>query len=146
MLDERHESLQLHVASDGSMIRGINNAYLAYYANEPVAYSIQRSTDMGNTWKDLAVVGEGLCFYPYRLLGLRDGAIVLLGGYQDAFGPGRPTPYRNYSPGNIRFNFQAAISYSYDQGASWVGPVPVLPGVYAPEPDLARTSFPAICC
>ncbi len=120
---------------DGSIIRGVDTGYLSYYANEPIFCIIQKSTDMGNTWKDFAVVCEDVSFYPYRLMALRDGAIVLLGGYQDSFGPGRATPYRNYSPGNIRLNFQAAIYYSYDQGASWTGPVPILSGVYAPEPD-----------
>src|SRR6185295_6896803 len=35
---------------------------------------------------------------------------------------------------------QAAFYYSFDQGASWEGPVPVFPGVSASEPDLVELS------
>ena len=123
---------------DGSMLRGSHNAYLVYYPEERPTCTIQKSSDFGNTWTDFAVVGEDYFFYPYRLVTLHDGVLVFLGGYSDSFGPGRRRARRNDQRPYVRQESQAAMYYSLDQGASWQGPVPVLPGVDASEPDLAE--------
>lgn len=123
---------------DGSILRGSHNTYLVYHPQEKPACIIQKSTDLGNTWTDFGVVAEDYFLYPYRLIALRDGVLVFLGTYSEAFGPGRRMERRNDQRPFVRQESQAAIYYSQDQGASWQGPVPVLPGVLAYEPDLAE--------
>ena len=126
--------------ADGSMLRGNHNAYLAYYPKETPICSIQKSSDLGNSWTNFAVVGKDFFFYPYRLISLHDGTLFFLGGYREAFGPGRRVPRRTETRGNVRREHQAAFYYSFDQGAKWTGPIPVFPGVYASEPDVVELS------
>lgn len=124
--------------ADGSMLRFNHNTYLVYESAEKPYCAIQKSTDLGNTWKDLTMLSEDMFLYPYRIEQLRDGALVFLGSYSDAFGPGRRMGRRNDQRPQVRQESQAAIYFSHDQGVNWQGPVPVLPGVLAHEPDMVE--------
>src|SRR5262249_37544243 len=120
---------------DGSILRGIENAFSAYYANEKIVCKVQRSTDLGNTWTDVARFEDNFYFSPYRMIVMRDGMIGMLGICMETFGPGRSKRTRGETSSYHRSQVQAAFFYSNDQGANWEGPIGVLPGVTAWEPD-----------
>lgn len=120
---------------DGTMLRGAENAFLAYRPTDKQACLVQSSTDGGNTWKEYSTVLDDCFSYPYRMMMLQDGVLALLAKYDQSFGPGRTKARRTGAPDNVRLPTQAVIFHSYDQGRSWEGPTTVLPGVAAWEPD-----------
>ena len=120
---------------DGSILCGVENAYTAYYASEKVVCTVQKSTDLGNTWVEIARLEDNFWFMPYRMMLLHDGTVAMLGIYQNTFGPGRDVGQRSELPPYSRTQVQAAIFFSHDNGVNWDGPIPVMPGVTAWEPD-----------
>lgn len=129
------EPLAFASLPDGSILRGIDNAYSAYYSNEKVVCTVQKSIDLGNTWTDIARLEENFYFTPYRMRVLADGTIGMLGTYNPTFGPSRAKSTRNVTPAYTRTEVQAAFFYSRDQGLNWEGPVLLLAGVTAWEPE-----------
>ncbi len=129
------EPLAFTSLPDGTILRGIENAYTSYYASEKVVCRVQKSNDLGNTWKDVARLEDDFWFSPYRMTILCDGTIAMLGIYTETFGPGRDTVQRTSDTAYQHMKYQAAFFYSSDQGLNWQGPVIVLPGINTSEPE-----------
>ena len=97
------------------------------------------SRDGGKSWQQRGVVMEGYATEPYRLKTLADGTLALLGNYWASYGrPDRELPTRSTKRPYVRQENTAALFFSTDEGASWSGPLPVLPGVLAWEPDFVE--------
>ena len=124
--------------SDGRIVRMKNNDYLAWHKGEDMQMWSEISADGGKTWKRQATLMEGYSAHPYRLRRMRDGSLVTLGTYSAQFGPGRELASRHTKRPHVRQEFSAAIFVSRTGGASWEGPLPVLPGIIAHEPDFVE--------
>ena len=121
---------------DGNLIRAVSNDYLCFYENEIPRLTLQISADNGTTWTDQTVLMENRSTYPYRLKRLRDNTLVLLTTHWDSFGPGKTRIGRHVHAPDIRIPGTTELFFSRDEGRTWDGPLPVLQGYEAPEPDL----------
>ena len=124
--------------SDGTILRGFDTSYVSFTCNETPKVGIQKSTDSGKTWSVASIILKNYFGYPYRLKRLKDGALVLCSPYFEGFGPGRPRDTRNTKRPNVRKERQCGIWISRDNGINWEGPLIVLPGIFADEPDFVE--------
>jgi hypothetical protein len=124
---------------DGSILRGIDTDYIAFALDGPPVTAIEKSVDGGNTWTRSALLLEGdYSGYPYRIRRLRDGTLVNLMVYTSGFGANRPRRERGVVAPNVIQEILCGLWMSTDNGESWSGPMGVLPGILAPEPDFAE--------
>ena len=125
--------------ADGSMLRGIDTSYVSFTRDDEPFMGIEKSSDGGNTWSlSQKLLKADWLSCPYRLKRLRDGTLVLLSSCTSAFGPGRPRMARGTSRPNVENELVVMSWFSSDEGASWTGPVIVLPAINAPEPDFVE--------
>ncbi|MFH1007777.1 MAG: sialidase family protein [Candidatus Latescibacterota bacterium] len=124
---------------DGTILRGIDTAYLCFSQDDVPVTGIEQSTDGGNTWVPKSKLLEpDFCGCIYRLKRLHDGTLVALCIYSVPFGPGKESKQRGGSKPNMVSTNMAGLWTSGDDGATWTGPTIVLPGISAPEPDFAE--------
>ena len=124
---------------NGDIIRAIDNMIECYYPEEQPEFKIQKSSDNGNTWEDYSLILKGFYSMGYRMKRLRDGTLILLSPYIEAYGPGKKMEKRAVAPrANVRIEHQNAFYISHDDGKNWSGPVTVLPGIDAWEPDFVE--------
>ncbi len=103
---------------DGTVLRGAQGQYLPFYDVPQTGY-VQRSTDLCQTWSSPQVFMDADRFitFPKRLRFLKDGRLVMTGGY----GPRD----RNSRPWTGTLT--PAMWISTDQGQTWSAPIVVLP-------------------
>ena len=122
-----------------TIIRIECNDYTAFRPGEKQQAVTLISRDGGKSWARRSTVIEGYATEPYRLKILRDGTLALLCNYWASYGtPDRELPTRHTKRPYVRQENAAAFFLSNNDGKSWSGPVPVLPGVLAWEPDFVE--------
>jgi hypothetical protein len=106
---------------DGTILRAISGANLAYDADVPRTGLIQRSTDGTKTWGKPAILlsPDAFTAYPVGIRQLRDGRVAVLGGV--APGP-CDRPWGEY--GN---SLEPLLMVSSDGGKTWGPPIQVIP-------------------
>ena len=117
---------------DGTVVRGVWGQYLPFYDVPQTGY-VQRSTDRGQTWTAPSPVMDPDRFivFPKRLRLLRDGRLVLTGGFSP-LGPDIKTRYDWFK------GMRMAMWLSDDGGHTWPAPVVVLPDMSNEETDFAE--------
>lgn len=124
---------------DGSLLRLVENSYTCFTSEDKPSIEVQRSRDGGKRWSKLAVLLEGdYASCAYRVRQLRDGTIAALNIYGEGFGPGRTKSQRLEEQPNVLQERQVGLWFSRDDGRKWTGPLIVLPGVFADEPDFVE--------
>jgi hypothetical protein len=129
--------------ADGGMLRSQSNDYVAWHKGDRQQTWCETSRDGGTTWTRRAVIFQGHngSGSPHRLRRLRDGTLVQLISAMPEFGPGKERFSRHTKRPNVRQELSVFLYFSKDDGRTWSGPLPVLPGVLAYEPDFIE--FPS---
>ena len=125
---------------DGRILRIHSDDYVAFDPKVEPRLRADVSNDGGNTWEMRAVLLEGYQAYSYRLKRLKDGTLVALAPYLASFGPGRVRSMRHTARPHVRNQIEltVAIFLSSDDGRTWTGPQPILPGINAWEADFVE--------
>lgn len=102
---------------DGTLVRSVWGQYLPFYDVPQTGY-VQRSTDLAQTWGPPAVYipTDGIMTFPKRLRLLRDGRLVMSGGFA------KLDPNANTRGGWFRHG-RVGILTSNDGGRSWSDPI-----------------------
>ena len=126
--------------SDGVLLRIPSNDYLAWHPGEKQKTWVEVSSDEGKTWKHRCDLIEGYSLDTgmYRLLTLQDGTLAGVSKYHASFGPQGEKTGRNVRQPYVRLRLSVGLWHSSDQGHSWTGPIPVLPGIQGWEPALVE--------
>ena len=124
----------------GRIIRAVSDDYVAFDPAYKPQLRVEVSHDGGNTWQVQAVVLEGFQTYSYCLQRLKDGRLILVAPYQEAFGPGRPRKARHTIRPNAHRELECTtgVFFSDDEGKSWSGPQTAFPGDLVNEPDFVE--------
>ena len=107
---------------DGTVLRAVWGQYLPYDPDLPKTGYLQRSHDGTKTWGKPEVFMDAKKYTTWakRLRLLKDGRLVLLGGYAAA--PADSMTRGGYSP-----LLQPLMLVSEDGGKTWAGPLDVVP-------------------
>lgn len=97
------------------------------------------SDDDGQTWRKMPPLNHPeLAAYPHRLRMLGDGALVLAVPIGKQYGKGTDRPVRANSDLNALSSLWMTLYFSYDQGQSWQGPLPILGSLPVAETDFVE--------
>ena len=97
------------------------------------------SDDDGKTWrKEAPFHDERFISYAHRLRRLHDGTFVLAVATAPAYGSGTDRPVRATIDLNAVNETQMMLYFSYDDGRSWDGPLPILAGQTVSETDFVE--------
>ncbi|MFA6111877.1 MAG: sialidase family protein [Candidatus Latescibacterota bacterium] len=123
--------------ADGRFLRFL---WASYSLDEEVAPNqiLQVSEDDGATWQTMPPLHpDRCCSYPHRLRTLRDQTLVL--GVPLAPRWGTPErPLRTCRDLSVPREMQMCLYFSFDQGRTWQGPLPVFPGENVSETDFVE--------
>jgi hypothetical protein len=127
---------------DGRIVRPISSDYSFWQLGGKMLTWSEVSSDGGNTWKRQADIFEGHngSGGPYRLRRLSDGTLVQLCTVESSYGPGQERSSRRAKRPYVREELTPCLFFSKTGGESWSGPLPVLPGIHAYEPDFIELS------
>ena len=105
------------------------------------------SDDDGKTWKKEAPFhDEHFVSYAHRLRTLRDGTFVLTVPLAPKWGAGSDRPVRTCTNLNALGGMQMTLWFSYDQGRSWDGPLPIYAGQVVSETDFVELPEGHLLC
>ena len=121
------------------------------YSEDPAirGYSglLLTSDDDGKSWQKLTGWHDGhFAGYPHRLRTLRDGTLVLAVPLRPAWGAGTDHPIRTSTNLNAVAEMQMTLFFSYDQGRTWDGPLPIYPGQTVSETDFVELPEGHLLC
>jgi hypothetical protein len=112
------------------------------YALDPTVKANEifyESTDNARTWKKMPAFHEPhFVSYPHRLRTLRDGTLVLAAPLAPRWGRGTDRPVRAAIRLDMPNDTQMMLFFSFDQGRSWSGPLPVFGGQNVSETDFVE--------
>ena len=124
---------------DGRIIRAIHDDDVAFDPDYHPRLRTEVSADGGTTWHVQGeILAEGFVTKGYRMRALRNGALVMLGLYGAAWGPGRPRARRNAVRAYVGSERTTGLFVSQDEGKTWSAPWTAFPGITAPEPDFVE--------
>jgi len=96
------------------------------------------SADNGKTWQlQPPIFDEHFVTFPHRLRTLRDGTLVLCCPFGNPIGTAE-RPVRNCMDLNATQNSQMMMLFSFDDGRTWEGPLPILPRCNTSETDFVE--------
>jgi hypothetical protein len=124
--------------SDGKILRVMTNDVYYFQPDNKTEMFCEGSSDGGTTWQRQGVVLPGYHCYPYRMKRLRDGTLVLVSPYFDAFGPGRPRAGRLTKRAYVRQELTCGVFTSTDDGKTWSLPLTAFPSLWTWEPDFVE--------
>jgi hypothetical protein len=131
---------------DGRFLRCV----WSVYSLEPDARPheiLYASDDGGQTWKKQpAFVDPHFAAYPHRLRTLRDGTLVLAVPLAPPFGPGTDRPVRASLRLDTLGEMQMSLFFSFDQGRTWEGPLPIYGGQNVSETDFVELPEGHLLC
>ena len=105
------------------------------------------SDDNGRTWKKEPPFHDAhFVSYAHRLRMLRDGTLVLALSMRPRWGPGTDTPIRTCMNLNAVGGMQMTLWFSYDQGRTWDGPLPIYGGQVVSETDFVELPEGHLLC
>jgi hypothetical protein len=109
----------------GAILRGVWGWYLPYNPELPQTGFLERSIDGSKTWgkPEQLLDPSKYTVWPKRIRLLRDGRIIVVGGI--AYAPANSKTRQEYST-----LCEPLLAVSRDNGKSWSGPIPVVPGKY----------------
>ena len=126
-------------SGDGAILRVTESSYMAFSREDKPVMRVQKSRDGGRTWEVMAnLLEDDYQGTAYRLKRLHDGVLVALCPFAAGFGPGRPRQERHTVRPNVIAEWQVGCWISRDEGRTWAGPLIVLPGILADEPDFVE--------
>ena len=136
--EDSDDTFSLATLADGRIVRTVGNDYLFWrrQGGKMLTWS-EVSADGGHTWTKQGELFEGhnASGSPFRLRRLRDGTLAQLCTVEASFGPGQERIMRHAKRPYVRMEVMPSLFFSKDDGRSWSGPLPVLGGVHADEPD-----------
>lgn len=111
--------------ADGTILRGVWGHYLPYDPDVPKTGYLQRSTDGSKTWGKPEIFLDPKRFdaWPKRLRLLKDGRLLLLGGYARV-------PADSKTREELGKIMEPLLQVSSDQGKSWSEPLDVVPAEF----------------
>ena len=123
--------------ADGRFLRFVWACYALEPSADPAAV-LYVSADEGATWeRQPALHDPRFVSYPHRLRTLRDGTLVLAAPLAPRWGtPARPL--RTCTDLSAPTDMQMTLFFSFDQGRTWQGPLPVLGGQSVSETDFVE--------
>ncbi len=123
---------------DGRFLRFVWACYAFDRSVKPNEIYYQ-SSDNGKTWEKMPpfVSGE-FAWYPHRLRALRDGTLVLCAPLAHSWGEGTDYPVRAATKLDTVNDMQMTLFFSFDQGKTWSGPLPILSGQMVSETDFVE--------
>ncbi len=106
---------------DGTILRTVFGAFLAYDPTIPKTGLVQRSTDRAKSWSNLAPLlpPEKFTVLPVRIRQLRDGRVAVVGGLAKV-----PCDRAWGEYGQV---MEPLFMISNDAGRTWGPPIPVIP-------------------
>jgi len=105
------------------------------------------SDDDGKTWKkETPFHDEHFVSHPHRLRMLADGTFVLAVPLKPTWGTGTDRPVRSCTNLNALSEMQMTLWFSYDQGRTWKGPLPIFGGQTVSETDFAELPEGHLLC
>jgi len=123
--------------TDGRFLRFV---WSCYSLDESVSPSeiFYVSEDDGRTWQKMPPFHDlHFVSYPHRLRTLRDGALVLCVPLRRRWGT-EEFPVRTCRDLQVDSDTQMTLFFSFDQGRSWDGPLPIFGGQNVSETDFAE--------
>ena len=123
---------------DGRFLRF---AWSCYSLDSSVAPNevFYESTDNGQTWKKMPPFHDDhFVSWPHRLRTLRDGTLVLCVPMRPKWGSDTDYPTRTSRRLDVNADMQMNLFVSHDQGRTWSGPLPILPGQNVSETDFVE--------
>jgi len=107
---------------DGTVLRGVWGHYLPYDPDVPKTGYLQRSSDGTKTWgrPEVFLDPRKYSAWPKRLRLLKDGRLVLLGGFA-------PVPADSRTRHGYSGLMEPLLMVSQDGGKTWSGPIDVVP-------------------
>ncbi|MBL8852109.1 MAG: exo-alpha-sialidase [Planctomycetaceae bacterium] len=97
------------------------------------------SQDGGQTWEPAPTfVPDRFAYYPHRLRTLRDGTLVLCLPMGHRWGPDDDYPNRTAINLNTINDLRMTLYFSFDDGRTWDGPLPILDGQNVSETDFVE--------
>jgi hypothetical protein len=97
------------------------------------------SSDEGKTWVKMAPLHDAhFCIYAHRLRTLRDGTMVICAPFGPRWGKGTEYPTRAALNLNAVNQMQMMVFFSFDQGRTWQGPLPIYGGQNVSETDFVE--------
>lgn len=125
-------------ARDGRFLR-FNWACYALDPDVKTNEIFRTSTDDGRTWNPAPpFVPDRFAYYPHRLRMLRDGTLVLCLPAGHRWGPNEEYPIRTAVKLNANNDLRMSLYFSFDNGTSWDGPLPILDGQNVSETDFVE--------
>ena len=123
---------------DGTLLRFVWACYSLDPTTRPSEIYYQ-SRDDGQTWKKMPpFVSEHFAWYPHRLRTLRDGTLALCAPRASKWGNGTDYPIRAATKLDTVSDMEMTLFFSYDQGQTWAGPLPILSGQAVSETDFVE--------
>ena len=105
------------------------------------------SDDNGGTWRKEPPFHDGhFASYAHRLRELRDGTLVLAMPLAPRSGPDTQRPVRTCTDLNALGGMQMTLWFSYDQGHTWEGPLPIYAGQSVSETDFVELPEGHLLC
>ena len=130
---------------DGRFLRFI---WACYSLDDSVAPNdiLYESSDNGATWQKMPPFHDPhFVSFPHRLRMLRDGTLVLCVPLRRGWGdPERPT--RTCRDLNAMGETQMTLFFSFDQGRTWDGPLPIYGGGNVSETDFVELPSGHLLC
>ncbi len=114
--------------SNGTVIRAVEGFQLPYNPELPQTGFLQRSVDNTRTWgkPELTLDPEKFTTIPKRLRLLKDGRLLLLGGFA-------PVPANSLTRHEYTKVLQPLIQVSADNGKTWSERIDVVPAEHRPH-------------
>ena len=98
-----------------------------------------QSVDDVKSWEKMPpFVSPHFAWYPHRLRTLRDGTLVLCAPRAFKWGQGTEYPIRAAIRLDTVSDMEMMLFFSYDEGQSWAGPLPILSGQTVSETDFVE--------
>jgi hypothetical protein len=97
------------------------------------------SNDNGQTWQPAPpFCPDRFAYYPHRLRTLKDGTLVLCMPIASRWGPEQDYPVRTAIKLNVNNDMRMGLFFSFDDGRTWDGPLPILDGQNVSETDFVE--------
>jgi len=114
----------------------------ACYALDPTVKTneiLRESDDNGKTFRKVPpFCTDRFAYHPHRLRTLRDGTLVLCLPVAPKWGRGSDRSTRSCMRLDTNNEMKMTLFFSFDQGRSWQGPLPILDGVNVSETDFVE--------
>ena len=137
----RHASFAMARTNDARLLRFVWNLHFSS-PDETTNAVFYESSDNGKTWDQPQMpLFYNVRFhgYPHRLRTLHDGTLVLCMLLGPKWGEGTDRPIRCATdPSALNDMGYMTLYFSFDQGRSWNGPLPIFSGVYCSETDFVE--------